>query len=85
MDLCGRGTALGGGLTSGFYLQHHLHAVWEDELIKEASGVGRVVEPEFPQGGETDPSTGRRGGCLRRVKEGNLDEFEQRTSFEEGY
>jgi len=83
--MCGRRTALSEGPTDGFYPQHHLRALWKDELIKEASGVGCIVESEFPQGGKANPSMGRRNGCLSRVEEGNLDEFERGASFEEGY
>ena len=51
-------------------------------VVKEASGAGRLVESEFPQGGEVNPSMGR-SGCLRRVVEADLNEFERRESFEE--
>ena len=85
MDLCGRGTALSEGPTGGFYLQHHLRALWEDEVIKEASAAGCPAESEPPQDGETNLFTGRSSGCLRRVEEGNFDELERRASFEEEY
>ena len=58
MDLCSRQTASSEGLTRKISLQHHLRAPWEDKVIKEAGGVGCIVESELPQGGETDPSLG---------------------------
>jgi len=43
-------------------LQHHLRALWEDEVIEEAGGAGCLVESEFLQGGEANPSVGRSSG-----------------------
>ena len=84
MDLCGRGAIVIEGLTDEMALQHHLCALREDEVIKEADGAGCLVESELSQGGETNPSAGRSGGWLRRVGEANLDEFKRRAPFEEG-
>jgi len=53
-------------------------------MINEADGRGCLVESEFLQGGKANPPTGGRGGLLRRVVEGDFDEFERRASFEEG-
>ena len=87
MGLCGRKTVSSSeGLTRKMTLQHHLHALREDEVIKGASGVSCIVESEFPHDGEIDPSMGgRRSGCLCRVGEAKFDGFKRRTPFEEGY
>ena len=84
MDLCGRGAIATERLAREYSLQHHLCGFWEDEVIKEANGTCCLVESEFLQGGEANPSTGRRGRWLRRVVEADLDELERGTSFEEG-
>ena len=84
MDPCGGGTIGIERLARENSLQHHLCAFWEDEVIKEASGTGCLIESEFLQNGEANPSTGRRRGWLRHVAEADLDELERRASFEEG-
>ena len=84
VDLCGRVAKGVEYLACELSSQHHLRALWEDEVIKEASGAGCKLESEFPQGGEANPSTGRRAWWLRPVGEANLDGFERRGSFEEG-
>jgi len=70
--------------TSELALQHHCGALWEGEMVQKASGTGPLVQSEFLQGGETNPSTGRRSEWLGYIGKVNLDEFERRASFEEG-
>ena len=84
MESCSRGVVLVECLVRELTLQHHLRALWEDEVIQEAGDAGRLVQSKLLQSSEVDPSAGRSGGWLRHVVETYLDEFEQRASFEEG-
>jgi len=65
-------------------LQHHLHTLWEDEVIEETVGAGCFIESELLQGGEANPSAGRSVWWLGNVEEADLDELQQRASCKEG-
>jgi len=51
-------------------------------MIKEAGGGGRQVESEFLQHGKLNAFAGS-GGWFGPEEAANLDEFEQRASFQE--
>jgi hypothetical protein len=76
VDSCDGVTPLVEFLAPNLSLQHHLCALWEDEVIEEAGGAGSTVEPEFFQCAELYPFAGRRGdGWFVHVVEVKLDEF----------
>jgi len=57
-------------------LQHHLRALWEDEVVKEAGDAGQLIESEFFQRGKSGAFAGRSDGYVWRIVEANLDELE---------
>ena len=83
MDSRGGGAVVIKFLTREQSIQRHLCALWEGEVIEEAGGESCLVESEFLQGGEANPSSGRRDGRLGHIGEANLDQFEQGASLEE--
>jgi len=83
MDSCSGSAVVIKFLARELPLEQHLCALWKDEVVKEAGGGGRQVESEFLQRGKPNAFAGRSGGWSGQVYEANLDEFEQRTSFQE--
>ena len=84
MNSCGRATATIVFIARELSHQPHFSALWEDEVVEETAGGGRLVESEFLQCDKSNTFVGRSGGQVGHVEEANLDKLEQRTSLEEG-
>ena len=84
MDSCGRVAPVTKFCTYELSRQHHLCALWKDEVIKKAVTAGRLVESEFLRCSELNPFPGRSGRSVGYVAEDNFDKLERRASFKEG-